>query len=87
VERVRSRGQVNRRRVELLFSGEGTPQNGAELTVDGKLAGFVTRAAQSWFPPGVLGMGYLGKEHRSLGVNLQWTGGSATVVEFAGAPL
>ena len=36
VERVRSRGQVNRRRVELLFGGDGVPESGAELTVEGK---------------------------------------------------
>jgi folate-binding protein YgfZ len=83
VERVRSRGQVNRRRVELLFSGEDVPENGAELTVDGKAVGYVTRAARSWFPPRVLGMGYLGKEHRSVGTKAQWSGGGATVVEFA----
>jgi len=83
VERVRSRGQVNRRRVELLFSGEGVPENGAELTVDGKVVGFVTRAARSWYPPSVLGMGYLSKEHRGVGAKVQWSGGSATVVEFA----
>jgi folate-binding protein YgfZ len=83
VERVRSRGQVNRRRVELLFSGEGVPENGAELTVDGKVVGFVTRAARSWYPPNVLGMGYLSKEHRGVGAKVQWSGGSATVVEFA----
>jgi folate-binding protein YgfZ len=85
VERVRSRGQVNRRRVELLFSGEGVPENGTELTVDGKAVGYVTRAARSWFPPGVLGMGYLSKEHRTAGAKVQWSGGSATVVEFSGA--
>src|ERR1700675_4516386 len=85
VERVRSRGQVNRRRVELLFTGEHVPENGAELTVDGKAAGYVTRAARSWFPPSILGMGYLSKEHRSVGAKVQWTGGSATVVEFADA--
>jgi aminomethyltransferase len=85
VERVRSRGQVNRRRVELLFAGDGVPENGAELTVDGKAVGFVTRAARSWFPQGVLGMGYLGKEHRGLGAKVQWSGGNATVVEFAKA--
>ena len=85
VERVRSRGQVNRRRVELLFSGDGVPENGAELTIDGTAVGYVTRAARSWFPPGVLGMGYLGKEHRSVGANVQWSGGSVTVVEFADA--
>src|SRR6202045_3412521 len=83
VERVRSRGQVNRRRVELSFSGEGVPENGTELTVDGKAVGYVTRAARSWFPPGVLGMGYLSKEHRGAGAKVQWSAGSATVVEFA----
>ena len=85
VERVRSRGQVNRRRVELLFAGEGVPDNSAELTVDGKAVGYVTRAARSWFPPCTLGMGYLGKEHRGVGSKVQWSGGSATVVEFAEA--
>jgi folate-binding protein YgfZ len=85
VERVRSRGQVNRRRVELLFAGEGVPENGAELTVDGKAVGFVTRAARSWYPPAILGMGYLSKEHRGAGAKVQWSGGSATVVDFADA--
>ena len=85
VERVRSRGQVNRLRVELLFAGDGVPENGAELTVDGKPVGFVTRAARSWYPSSVLGMGYLGKEYRGAGAKVQWSGGSATVVEFADA--
>jgi folate-binding protein YgfZ len=85
VERVRSRGQVNRRRVELLFSGESVPENGAELTVDGKAVGYVTRAARSWYPPGVLGMGYLSKEHRGSGAKVQSSGGSATVVELGDA--
>jgi folate-binding protein YgfZ len=85
VERVRSRGQVNRRRVELLFDGESVPENGAEITVDGKAVGYITRAARSWFPPAVLGMGYLSKEHRGPGAEVQWSGGDATVVEFADA--
>jgi folate-binding protein YgfZ len=85
VERVRSRGQVNRRRVELLFAGDSVPESGAELTVDGKAVGYVTRAARSYFPACVLGMGYLGKEHRSVGAKVQWSEGTATVVEFAEA--
>jgi folate-binding protein YgfZ len=85
VERVRSRGQVNRRRVELLFAGDGVPENGAELIVEGKAVGYVTRAARSWYPPGVLGMGYLSKEHRGIAAKVQWSGGDATVVEFAEA--
>ncbi|HEY2351178.1 MAG TPA: glycine cleavage T C-terminal barrel domain-containing protein [Candidatus Acidoferrum sp.] len=85
VERVRSRGQVNRRRVELLFSGNGVPENGTEPAIDNKPVGYVTRAAQSWFPPCVLGMGYLGKDHRALGTTLQWSGGDARVVDFSEA--
>jgi folate-binding protein YgfZ len=85
VERVRSRGQVNRRRVELLFAGDSVPESGAELTVDGKAVGYVARAARSYFPACVLGMGYLGKEHRSVGAKVQWSEGTATVVEFAEA--
>jgi folate-binding protein YgfZ len=85
VERVRSRGQVNRRRVELLFSGASVPENGASLTVDDQPVGFVTRAAKSWFPPCILGMGYLGKVSRAPGTTLNWSGGTATVVEFKDA--
>jgi folate-binding protein YgfZ len=85
VERVRSRGQVNRRRVELLFAGESVPEAGANLTVEDKPVGFVTRAAKSWFPQAVVGMGYVAKENRAVGSILEWSGGSATVVEFKNA--
>jgi folate-binding protein YgfZ len=85
VERVRSRGQVNRRRVELLFSGDNVPEAGANLTVDDKPVGYVTRAAKSWFPPAVVGMGYIAKDNRAVGSKLQWSGGAATVVEFQNA--
>lgn len=79
VERVRSRGQVNRRRVELLFTGDAVPEAGAVLTVDGKEMGVVTRAARTWDPPRVIGMGYVRKEANAPGTSLQWAGGTATV--------
>ncbi len=82
VERVRSRGQVNRRRVELLFSGETVPEAGAPLTLDGKEAGYVTRAARIWDPPRVIGMGYIRKEANVPGTLLQWAKGSASVVHL-----
>jgi folate-binding protein YgfZ len=85
VERVRSRGQVNRRRVELLFSGDGVPETGASLTVNEQTVGYVTRAARSWFPAAVLGMGYVGKDHRALGTVVKWSGGSAIIEEFQNA--
>ena len=79
VERVRSRGQVNRRRVELQFIGDAVPEAGAVLTVDGKEMGIVTRAARAWDPPRVIGMGYVRKEANAPGTSLQWAGGTGTV--------
>jgi folate-binding protein YgfZ len=82
VERVRSRGHVNRKRVGLLFSGEAIPEADTPLTLDGKEAGYVTRAAQIWDPVRVIGMGYARKETTSSGTALQWSGGTATVVDL-----
>jgi folate-binding protein YgfZ len=82
VERVRSRGQVNRRRVEMVFSGDTVPEAGTPLTMDGKEAGYVTRAARIPDPPRILGMGYVRKEGNAPGSVLQWAGGTATVVQF-----
>src|SRR3989441_6695009 len=82
VERVRSRGQVNRGRVELLFSGDAVPQAGAVLTVDGKEVGYVTRAAKIWDPSRVIGMGYVRREASAGGSTLQWAEGTPTVAQF-----
>ncbi len=82
VERVRSRGHVNRRRVGLLFSGDAVPEAGAALTLEGKEAGNVTRAARIWYPARVIGMGYVRKEEEAPGTALQWAGGTATVVRL-----
>src|SRR6266576_2397071 len=81
VERVRSRGQVNRRRVELLFSGDAVPEPDALLTQDDKEVGYVTRAARAWDPPRILGMGYVRKEANAPGTVLQCAGGIATVTK------
>ncbi len=83
VERVRSRGQVNRRRVELLFSGGVVPEPEAPLTLDGKEVGYVTRGARAWDaePPRVIGMGYARKEANVPGTVLQWAGGTTTVMK------
>jgi folate-binding protein YgfZ len=81
VERVRSRGQVNRRRVELSFSGESVPESGTVLTADGKEVGYVTRAVRSWDPPRILGMGYVRKEANASGSLLQWSSGTAMVIK------
>ena len=82
VERVRSRGQVNRRRVGLRFTGKAVPSAGEILTSDGKEAGQVTRAAFSPALSYAIGMGYVRKESNSPGSNLEWRGGTATVTKF-----
>jgi aminomethyltransferase len=82
VERVRSRGQVNRRRVGLRFAGEAVPGPGEVLTSDGKEAGHVTRAAFSPALSSAIGMGYVRKENNSPGSKLEWRGGTATVTNF-----
>ena len=83
VERVRSRGHVNKQRVELVFSGDGVPEAGTPLSLDGKEMGYITRAAQALEPPRTLGMGYVRREGSAVGTILQWEGGTATVVQFA----
>jgi folate-binding protein YgfZ len=82
VERVRSRGQVNRRRVELIFDGAVPPPANETLFADGKEAGFVTRAARLSFFPQAVGMGYVRKDHNPAGSQLTWSGGKATVSKF-----
>jgi folate-binding protein YgfZ len=82
VERVRSRGQVNRRRVGLRFSGAALPSPGDVLTSDGKEAGNVTRAAFSPALSSAIGMGYVRKENNSPGNTLECAGGTATVTNF-----
>ncbi len=81
VERVRSRGQVNRQRVVLAFSGDRVPEAGTPLMMEGKEVGFVTRAAKVWdsVPRRTLGMGYVRKEGNAVGTTLQWAAGTATV--------
>jgi folate-binding protein YgfZ len=82
VERVRSRGQVNRRRVGLRFTGEAVPFAGEVLTSDGKEAGYVTRAALSPALSSAIGMGYVRKGNNEVGDQLEWQGGKAEVTKF-----
>jgi folate-binding protein YgfZ len=80
VERVRSRGQVNRVRVSLRFDGATGPAAYTPLRADGKEVGSVTRsgfspAARAW-----IGMGYVRREQSTLGTVLELADGKATVI-------
>jgi folate-binding protein YgfZ len=79
VERVRSRGQVNRVRVSLQFDG-AEPTTNALLLSDGKEVGSVTRIAYSPDRKTWIGMGYVRREKSPTGTVLQTSGGNATVV-------
>jgi len=81
VERVRSRGHVNRRRVGLQFTGQ-IPPSGAPLLVSGKEVGQVTSTAFSPALGRPIGMGYVRREHSAPGGSLEWSGGAAEVIEL-----
>jgi folate-binding protein YgfZ len=83
VERVRSRGHVNRRRVLLEFTGAKAPERGAKLFAEGKEVGHVTRVAYSPAHGRNLGMGYLRQGHNEAGSEVDWEGGKARVIEIA----
>lgn len=86
VERVRSRGHVNRRRVGLQFSEPGVCAGGTKLQADEKEVGHVTSAAYSPALGRPIGMGYVRREHNALGSRLQWSAaektGEAEVIEL-----
>jgi folate-binding protein YgfZ len=80
VERVRSRGHVNRKRVGILFTGEIIPPAKTPLKAGGAEVGFVTRAAFSYALERPIGMAYVRREHNSVGSKLSWAGGEAEVI-------
>jgi folate-binding protein YgfZ len=84
VERVRSRGQVHRQRVGLLFRGDRktVPVSGETLLLDGAEVGYVTRAAQSFYPAAIVAMAYVRKEGAALGTVLACGGHAVTVVRL-----
>jgi aminomethyltransferase len=80
VERVRSRGQVNRVRVSLKIEGNEAPAANAPLLSDGKEAGYLTRAGFSPTVNACVGMGYVRREKSGVGTALDVEGRRATVV-------
>ncbi|MCL5288870.1 MAG: aminomethyl transferase family protein, partial [Acidobacteria bacterium] len=80
VERVRSRGHANRRRVRLQFLGMKLPPSGTKLMAKGQEAGVVTSAAFVPHIGRVLGMAYVRREFSETSSVLEWSGGEAEVV-------
>lgn len=82
VERVRSRGQVNRRLTALKFSSVESPAPGTKLLAADKEVGHVTSAARSPRLQSPIGFAYLRREHNALGSQVAYEGGSAQVVSL-----
>jgi folate-binding protein YgfZ len=88
VERVRSRGQVNRRRVQLKFSTTEPPLTRlytrdaatGDANAESKEVGIVTSSAFSPAANAALAMAYVRREHNALGSILDFTGGTAEVL-------
>jgi folate-binding protein YgfZ len=81
VERVRSRGQVNRVRVLMKFDTSEPPAAGTALLFDGKEAGHVTRTAFSPVLQTAIGMAYVRREQSQPGSQLSC--GSSTITLIA----
>ena len=82
VERVRSRGHVNRRLSGLKFPTRVRPAAGTKLTAAGSEAGYVTSTAFSPQLGCPIGLGYLRREYASAGTALDASGAPAEVVSL-----
>ncbi len=79
IERIRSRGHVNRKLVGLTLEG-ALPAAGAKLLHEGKEAGTITTAVHSPTLGTNIALGYLRREHAEEGTKLELEGGTAEVV-------
>jgi len=79
VERVRTRGHVNRKRVGLKFSTVAPPPPGTKLRAGGAEIGFVSSASFSPDANPAIGMGYVRREQFTPGSVVEFDGGTAEV--------
>jgi folate-binding protein YgfZ len=80
VERVRSQGRVNRKRVMLKFSSAQPPLVGTKLRAGGAEVGAITSAAYSPASGAAIGMGYVKREQHAAGSIVEYDGGAAQVM-------
>jgi len=80
VERVRSRGQVNRVRALLAIGGQAPPASGTSLLADGRESGHVTRSAFSPALQSAIAMAYIRREDSASGSELACGADQARVI-------
>ncbi len=86
VERIRSRGHVNRLLVRLLLEAEAAPQRGVVVLASGAPVGEVTSAAFSPAVGKVIALAYVRAGHAAPGTVLECAGGTARVISLTGDP-
>ena len=80
VERVRSRGQVNRVRALFHTSLSELPKPETPVVFNGKEIGYVTRLARSPQLQSILAMGYIRREQSTEGSEVEIGGARAKVI-------
>lgn len=85
IERIRSRGHVNRRLAGFYLGGEGLPAAGTKLHSNGKEVGKITTAVLSPTLGRPIALGYVRREHLRAGNRLTLEGGGTA--EVAELPL
>jgi folate-binding protein YgfZ len=80
VERVRSRGHVNRRLALLQFDPADAPARESKLFAGGTEVGCMTSTGFSPHLDRTIGLGYLRREHSALGAKLDASGIPAEVI-------
>jgi folate-binding protein YgfZ len=86
VERIRSRGHVNRMLVGLQIDSAEAPAAGTKLIAEGAEVGEITSAAFSPALGKVAALGYVRSQFAAPGARLSVGGVSATVIPVAGSP-
>jgi folate-binding protein YgfZ len=82
IERIRSRGHVNRRLVGLTLETDRLPEPGAKLTRDGKEVGALTTAVDSPVLGKRLALGYVRREFAEPSTRLLLETGAAVVANL-----
>ncbi len=80
IERIRSRGHVNRKLVGLRLGGGSLPAAGAKLLREGKEVGSITTAVHSPTLSADIALGYVRREHLEPGTKLEVEGGGTATV-------
>jgi len=78
VERIRSRGHVNRLLTGLRIEGSTAPASGTKLTVEGAEVGEITSAAYSPALGTVVALGFLRAQYATQGIRLHAADADAT---------